>query len=695
MRLRDAVQELRELGPSGTLYRFAREVALRSGAVEVFSRARPPLPAGVEAHAARWLHEAPFAHPSELRSEFPGDASALVGIADRACEGKIVCFGGWEGDFGDPIEWYRDPLTGARWSTKLHWSRALAEMGGVGDVKLTWEAARFPHAYHLARAATFAPERSPRYRVAFERQVRAFLAATPWPFGIHWASSQEMVIRLAAWCFAVQVFSRLGEDMHALAAEVSRYAWAVGHQLEDELPYALRAVYNNHLIAEAFGLELCARLLPRDPTTERWACLGDRILTEQASKQVYRDGAYINQSHNYHRTVLHDYLLAARWRQHLGEPVRAAWTAAMERSFAFLYAQQNPTDGALPNYGGNDGSMPRVLTHCAFSDFRPTLQALSVMTRGRRAYEPGPWDEEAVWLFGPAAVRCPVEPVARTSVSFASTGYHCLRGSDPGCFAVLRCGSVRDRFAQIDMLHLDVWWRGHNVLCDPGSYLYNGAPPWHDHFYRTGSHNTVELDAADQMLHHRRFKNLYWTRSELLDEGTRDGLAWVTGEHHGYERLPGRAVHRRSVLRVSDSAWVVIDRVSGDGTHHARLQWLGGTFPFTTDEASKSVRVETPAGAFAVRVFDGLGEALDIDVVAGRESPPRGWLSRHYGEKVAVPSMVVRRSFDGAITLVSVLAGDACTVDVDAGVWALRTGKRLVQWSVSEGRFSDLRVMEG
>ena len=61
-------------------------------------------------------------------------------------------------------------------------------------------------------------------------------------------------------------------------------------------------------------------------------------------------------------------------------------------------------------------------------DFRPVLQAASVATRNERIYDPGRWDEMAVWMFGPAALELPVRRPARKSVSFAETGYHVLRG---------------------------------------------------------------------------------------------------------------------------------------------------------------------------------------------------------------------------------------------------------------------------
>src|SRR5262249_26207023 len=150
-----------------------------------------------------------------------------------------------------------------------------------------------------------------------------------------------------------------------------------------------------------------------------------------------------------------------------------------------------------------------------FSDFRPLVQTLSVASRGERLYEPGPWDEMPAWLFGRSALDAPLRPPSRRSVSFRSSGYHVLRGNDERSFVTFRAGSLRAGVSKLAMLHLAFSGRGQNVLAAAGSYLYKGAERWHRHFQGTASHNTVVVDGADQMLAHRRFKNLYWTPAEL------------------------------------------------------------------------------------------------------------------------------------------------------------------------------------
>jgi asparagine synthase (glutamine-hydrolysing) len=670
---------------------------MRSGLVARTETPPPPVEAEFgetfaydHARAGMWLAELPFALPGMVADAMRDriDAAArdrLGGIAADALRGRIRCFCRWTADYGDPIDWHVNPLNGERWNPAAHWSRALDDERRVGDVKLTWEVARFPQAYHFARAATFGLGARDELAHALGQQIQSFVSNNPYGRGVHWNSGQEIAFRLMAWTFGVGALARLAPGMEPVAAVVARCALAIGCHLEANLDYAREAVYNNHLLSESLGLYLASRLLPVNTRTARWARDGLALLEEQADRQVYEDGAYIQQSHNYHRVAMHDYLWAWVFRAAEGVEPPASWRRAMERSLDFLLAHQNPVDGRLPNYGANDGALPHILSTCDFSDFRPTLQALSIATRGERVYPPGPWDEEAAWLFGPRALDLPLRRLDRKSVSFAATGYHVLRGRDPGAFGAFRCGSLRDRFSQIDMLHLDVWWRGQNVLVDGGSYLYNGPATWHHHFVGTASHNTVQVDGHDQMLHYRRFKTLYWTQARLLDFWDRGDLAYCAGEHYGFRRHAGRAVHRRAVLFAPDDLWIVVDRVAGEGSHDVRLHWLCADFPYTYDTTTARLQLQTPEGTFSVTTLAEGGAPLAGTVVAGQESPPRGWIARYYAERLPTPSLAITTRRNLPVTLVSVLGAGAPEVHVEGDRWTIRAGGREVAVVIRDG----------
>lgn len=660
------LREVRELGLTGTIFRVRHELGVR--AHRFMRSALPEAPPQVRFHEPPRLDwfvgASPFRDPIALRDALIDRVPEarrrwLLEVARRAGDGRIRAFSRWEADYGRPIDWHLDPTTGRRWPREEPWSGVLRHEAAVGDVKMAWEVARFPQAYHLARAAALHPEHAHELGAIFADQVRSFVANNPFGLGIHWNSGQEIAIRLFAWTFGIATFRRLGVALEPLSEVLLGHVYRSVFHVEREIDYARHAVYNNHIVAEATALQLGASLL-RCAEAPRWEQVALRQLEIECGRQFYADGGYIQNAHNYHRAVLVYFLWAAGLRRAQGQPLPSEWQRVMEHSLDFLWAHQNPTDGALPNFGANDGSLPSPLSTCEFADFRPVLQALSVVTRGERLYEPGPWDETLAWYCGPEALDAPLRKRPRVTVSFADSGYNVLRGSDEGTFAAFRCGPIRDRFAQIDMLHLDVHRRGRNLLVDGGSYSYNGPQDWYRHFFRTESHNTLKVDGEDQMLHWRRFKCLYWTPARMLDLIDADDHVGCSGEHLGYTRLADPVVHRRSVLMWRRGLWVVLDELRAQSSHRARLQWLCADLPYRYVDGV--LNLEAPEGTFGIAVFDRDGRPLVGDVVRGQDSPPRGWISRHYGERLPTPSLAVEREGSG-LSFLTVLGPGTPTLE--------------------------------
>jgi hypothetical protein len=701
--LRNFLQEMKELGPRRSMFRVGYELRDAVG-LNTVPAAHPEFAAQATKLADRpvsnhWIRHLPFADSRDvanaLRDRIRPDAlQRLKQIADDAVEGRIFSFGRWTSDFGQPIDWHKDVFTDGSWREFSRITTWHETKGQIGDIKGVWEIARFPQAYYMSRAAAFFPEGRERWADSLRVQIREFEAANPLYWGVHWESGQEVAVRLLAWLFALDALiletNRSLPDTDDMVASLMNGAVLI----ERRLPYARLAVYNNHLLIEALGLFVVGSLLPETKAGQGWRALGRKLLDEASDRQFYPDGGYIQQSHNYHRVALKGLIWAVAVANSSGDRPSDSWLKAMQRSLEFLVAQQNPSDGRLPNYGFNDGSMPAILSTCDFTDFRPVLQTVSLMTRGERIYGPGPWDEMPAWILGPRVLDAPLRPIQHRSVSFPVTGYHILRGSDPSSFCFLRCGSLLDRFSQIDMLQLDVWWRGQNLLIDGGSYLYNGPLEWHNHFMRTESHNTVQVDDLDQMIHFRQFKTLYWTKAKLLAFHNQDRWGMCAGEHYGYRRQCGDCTHRRAVLYIKDDLWIVLDQLLGTGTHNVRLHWLCGEFPHTFDNESRRLDLHTPAGVFGVQVRSAHGQPLDVDVVAGGLQPPRGWHSRYYGEKIAVPSLAAAARCRLPVTFVSLLSGSGVAISVDGSLWEVKTASAMCRFSIADGSFSNISVAD-
>ena len=60
-------------------------------------------------------------------------------IADNAIDGRILCFNRWMADYGNPINWHLNPVTGYETTREQHWVDMEELSFDTGDVKYVWE----------------------------------------------------------------------------------------------------------------------------------------------------------------------------------------------------------------------------------------------------------------------------------------------------------------------------------------------------------------------------------------------------------------------------------------------------------------------------------------------------------------------------------------------------------------------------
>jgi asparagine synthase (glutamine-hydrolysing) len=165
----------------------------------------------------------------------------------------------------------------------------------------------------------------------------------------------------------------------------------------------------------------------------------------------------------------------------------------------------------------------------------------------------------------------------------------------------------------------------------------------------------------------------------------------MAGEHTGYARHPGGCVHRRAVLTLGEDCVIVVDRVTGEGAHRARLHWLAGPYAHRYDAASATLTLDTPRGPFCVQTLDPAGAPLAGDVASGAEDPPRGWFARRYAERVAVASLAVERPWETSFTAISALHGPDTRVSHDGARWRVRGAGMNVSFALRDGVPDDVR----
>ena len=602
---------------------------------------RPGIPTSAEGYAAYWRdNRQPYFFDSGQREIYrqalhkllgPDGIQQLTEEANQITVGHFKYFSHRYGELGTPPTWNVNPLTQQATSPTTHWSEIPMFSKATGDLKYIWEPARFEIAYTLSRAYWATSDE--RYVEAFWQIVESFYAANPPNHGAHWRCGQETSLRLMALCFALYAFAqspattpqRLTMLAGMIAAQADRVAkWHAYAHLQR----------NNHAISEGVGVWLVGLLFPEFEQAQAWRELGRQVLTYEAEHQIGVDGSYIQNSFNYHRVMMQDYIYALRLGEVLGDRLEPVIYERLGSACSFMYQVQDLQTGNVPFYGADDGALITPMNSCGYHDFRPVLDPAYYLLNHRRLY-PGdePFEEDLLWLFGTDALEAPVNAVEQTSFAATSGGYYTLRGKHS--FGLTRATTYQYRPAQADMLALDLWWRHQNVLIDPGSYSYFEEPPWNNSLSATAVHNTVTIDDQDQMKRGPRFIWEDWTRSEVV-EHTRSELGAIgvfEGLHRGYERLEQSVTHHRAVIRVGDDCWIVVDVLRGAGDHKVGWQWLMPPDEFVYDEAQRRFKLALPNGTMALDwVTEGLSP-VEWDTSVGQNADaPRGWRARYYGD---------------------------------------------------------------
>jgi len=567
-----------------------------------------------------------FFKEAKFPADVPWNPNHAINEAERVLNGELKYFEHKFIKTGFPPDWHKDPITGIRLDSNKHWSE-ISDDGDV-DIKFIWEASRFSMVYPLVRA--YASTQDEKYVEAFWKLIQSWAESNPPNTGPNWMDGQEAALRLMAWTFGFYAFIDSPSSNPERIAQFTVMVAAHAERIYKNIDYAI-STSSNHTISEAFGLWMVGLLFPELKDSEKYFALGRKLLEQEAAAQIFPDGSYSMYSLNYHRFILQIYFYAIR----LGELNKSPFSESLKRRVAksidYLYQLIDPETGQMPVYGSNDGALVLPLNNCDFTDYRPLLQLGSFLTRGTRFFESGAWDEPLYWLYGSQALHAKVESPPQTSQSYADDGISVLRGSQSK--AVIRCTDFRSRPSHADQLHVDLWWRGKNIACDAGTYLYSGEGIWRNGLAHSAVHNTVTVDDRDQMKMVSRFTWTDWARGKVLKHGEN---LWQ-GEHNGYKP----DTHKRTVMALDGDRWLVVDHLEGRQIHHYTLHWLLNDFPYEKQENLILLSIDSMKYKIQVGLVEG---KPTFSVVRGDPNSTRGWRSRYYGDKeLAISAMLETR----------------------------------------------------
>jgi hypothetical protein len=285
---------------------------------------------------------------------------------------------------------------------------------------------------------------------------------------------------------------------------------------------------------------------------------------------------------------------AYRWALSLGAANGIVFSEMLRNRVAsanhWLAAMIDDATGQAPNLGSNDGACILPIASNGYLNYRDAISpAITDSTTPYRSeYFPDGGYAVIPHDHGKLIVRCPTH--------------------------------FRHRPSQCDLLHLDLWHRGINILRDAGTYSYNCAEPWQTYFRSTTAHNTVEFDGHDQMPKIGRFLYGAWPHANVISHLS-GATPSVTSDYTDW-----KGCHHERRITLHGDTIEIADKLSGF-THKAVLHWH-----------------LSPAQAWTLHENECRSESCTLQLFMDNvESPPlawgKGWESLYYMAKETVPTL--------------------------------------------------------
>lgn len=473
---------------------------------------------------------------------------------DEILEGRFIFYHHHKFNLGSIPNWFVDPFSDIELNKKAinkHWTDTNEFDLNTGDIKNLWELSRFDWVTDLSRAYASTQDRA--YLERLNKLLNDWAVHNPLNQGINWKCGQEASIRVFK-LFNASIILGVNANINK-----NLFYFILGHldRVDKNIRYAI-AQDNNHGTSESAGLYIGSLWLLSQNNDlsnkysnqlEKYRDKGRRLLENRIQKLILRDGSFAQKSLTYHRVVIDtlSYVLYAI------KLYKEDGLKDEERLYAlgeWLLDMISSDAGEVSNIGANDGAMFENLHNNDYRDFRPSLSLYFALLDNRMLWNDKKVNEVLFWRGieeKDLNYKEPSKPVSYIKDNeFVQLAYKDI---------IIRIIATQDNFRPgNDVLHLDLWYKGKNLLLDSGSYSYNH--PSSDYYKSILSHNTLSFGGGEATPRLSRFLNGKWVRVKGIEiEEDNEIIAWSGG----YKDYRNNTHIRRVVINKSSDSINIID----------------------------------------------------------------------------------------------------------------------------------------
>lgn len=470
------------------------------------------------------------------KEKFPQAAQKTIARANDICENSFIFRDHWEMEktrepvkFEGPIDWHYQPGDDPEWTFAFSRHSFLVSLAKA--YALTGEDR---YAQHYSRLAldwiTNVPLTEEAKKTAW-RSIGAGLRCE------NWLKSMSLIRGCKA--LSEELFTKMDECLR-VHAEYLVASHTDFHRL------------SNWGVLQDRGLFLAGVYF----NDQRYIDLSLKRLSDNMRLQVLPDGVQWEQSPHYHAEVLQCFQKVIQAANRSGVSLPEGFVEGAHR-MATALAQWIKPDGRLPCQSDSDNVDARdVLVQAAVLYNDPALKAYADCG----IYEGNIWDmgTEAVALY--TAMETNAQQPKSTAM--AHSGNYILRDHDN--WLHMHCGCLGSGHGHADLLHIDLFAHGEDILIDSGRFTYVDSPIRHA-LKAPAAHNTVTVDGKDFTV----YKNS-WDYSPIAMPvkgeyffGENCGL--ISGGHLGY--LQDGVFAFRKVVQAAPGLYIIFDELYANDRH--------------------------------------------------------------------------------------------------------------------------------
>ncbi|MGB6472799.1 MAG: alginate lyase family protein [Candidatus Sulfotelmatobacter sp.] len=587
----------------------------------------------------------------------------ILRAADVVCGGGFPWFAYPPAQLGFPPSWNLDFVSGISWPDAPAETLQVVRHDG-SDVKVPWDLSRLQFLPVMGKAWRLSGNE--RYRIAACELLSDWIGKNPTGTGVNWAIAMEAALRSISMCLFLSLLApEPGEHDTAWWREVATSLWQhlLFIEAHNEFSYFCRG---NHYLSNLIGL-FCLSSFLDGPGMEKRRRSYRTLLEQEMMLQVYEDGGGYESSTGYH--VLNLQMLTAGFLLMKCQSIEpsAEFSGRLRGMYRFLAALASRC-GRVPHLGDcDDGRIELTVDDLEQMlvpnpDGRHSLKVSGILGTGEALFgeDYGGTMADAAW-YGSVS-NCAENPqpcgARQRCVVFPNSGVAVAReGPLEVVFLAMPNGIMgKGTHTHNDKLSIVVRLKEEEVFSDAGTGCYTRNVKVRNCFRSTSAHNTVQVDGEEQ----NRFSKSPGSTFIISNDAsvapvekieTSESLV-LCASHDGYARLGVR--HTRKLTLCSGPLLTLEDLLTGWGRHdfelrfHLRRQW--------------GVKLLQPTGREVTCIIEGAQSALQLTCRSHVDLQCyciRGEISPAYGLVVEAHTILVRGSFETAVTLVSCVSQKA------------------------------------